>query len=66
VETDHLHIIKEGSDYIVALRYIYSIFIHTKVKISLDDIYRLAEHCKVYLIDARGYLVGKVINFEKK
>ena len=57
-------LIRSERESVISYRYIYSIFLYLGVEISLRDLYRLAKRFRVYLIDGRGYLIGKVYGFQ--
>ena len=57
-------LIRSDRESVISYRYIYSIFLYLGVEISLRDLYRLAKRFRVYLIDGRGYLIGKVYGFQ--
>ncbi len=62
---DYLEITKPHEELTIALRYIYSIFLEPDVDIDLRTIDRIARHCRLFLIDGRGYLLGRYIHYEK-
>ena len=65
VKDGYLQLTRDGREYIVAFRYIYSIFISRHNPIPLPDLFTLAQNFRVYIVDKNGYLQGKVIRFEK-
>jgi len=66
VYNDHLEIEKEQQSFTISFIYIYSIFLHLDVEIPLKDLLFLASKFRLFIIDSRGYLIGKVVGFEKK
>lgn len=62
----YINIKDKFQDINISFLHIYSIFINTNASISLADLYKLATLFKVYFIDGRGYLKGRVLSYEKK
>ncbi len=56
---------KQEDTLTIALRFIYSIFLEPDVKISLRAIDKLAQQCRLFFIDKRGYLLGRYIHYDK-
>lgn len=62
----YLTIKKPDGETTISLFYIYSVFLETGVSISLADFDKLAQKCRLYLIDGRGWLLGRYIRYEKR
>ena len=62
---EYIGVTPQDVEYIISLRKIYAIYLHQDARVSLRDLFALSYRVRIYFIDARGNILGKVINYEK-
>ena len=62
----YIKVIKHNESFVVSFINIYALYIQYGVQVTLRDCMRAAKQCKLFVVDKRGYVVGRVIAYEKE
>ena len=62
----YIKVIKHNESFVVSFINIYALYIQYGVQMTLLECMRAAKKCKLFVVDKRGYVVGRVIAYEKE